>query len=338
MVKTQMKIIRIKFTSPLHISNVRGDYDISEKIFHSDSMYSAIIEAWNVLGLSGFIPKSANENLPFAISSLFPFTFINNIEEHLYFLPRPASFKPDVPISINKKVKKIEYIDSFFFKQLQQKGKICIDEGCLKGIYYTDKPIDSNLMIADVQPRVRVPRGADDSKPFYTERIYFKENSGLYFFLHYESDEIYRAILAALDYLKDEGIGTDRHVGNGMFTYEVDENAHIIHFDKIDSKYSLNLSLFIPESHQQVKQIIDDKSYFETLIRGGWITSYPYITLRKKYVRTIKEGSVLQIEPGIYGKIADVTPDKNMLPPSKQEIHPIFRVGKSIWVPFKICN
>ncbi|HOK50487.1 MAG TPA: type III-A CRISPR-associated RAMP protein Csm4 [Bacteroidales bacterium] len=333
-----LRIVRLTFTSPLHISNVRGDYDISERVVHSDTIYSAIIEAWNVLGLNSFIPSSNNSTLGFSISSLFPFYYNKENNKFIYFLPRPASFKPSVDISINKKVKKIEYIDNEFFKELQKNGQLAIDEKNIKGSFYTQESIDSSLIQSNVVSRVRVPRSQGDAQPFYTERIYFKENAGLYFFLQYESEsvEIYKSLISALDYLKDEGIGTDRHIGNGMFIYEIDDNAEIIHFTGIDTEYALNLSLYIPESHEKIQKSLDEKCYFEILTRGGWITTYPYLTLRKKYVRAIKEASVLKTQAGIYGKIADISPDRTKLPDVFKSIHPIYRIGRAIWVPIKI--
>lgn len=332
-----LKIIRLKFTAPLHISNVRGDYDISEKTIHSDTLYSALIEAWSVIGMEKFIPTPENPAIDFSLSTLFPFTSngAGEYTKYIYFLPRPASFKPDVDIKINKKVKKIEYFDSQLFKQLQEHGKLDIKEEQIKGNFYTQEPVEETFYYSTVISRIKVPRSQGDAQPFYTERIYFSENAGLYFFISYENDQILNAIVAALDYFKDEGIGTDRHVGNGTFTYEIDPNAEIIHFNGIDSAYSMNLSLYIPESHEELKNSIDEKSYFEILTRGGWITSYPYLTLRKKYIRAIKEGSVLKTPSGTYGKIADITPDRSQLPEDMKNIHTIFRIGKSIWVPIK---
>lgn len=335
--KANIKLIRIRFTTPLHISNARSDYGVSETVIHSDTLYSAIIEAWNSIGLTKLIPQNSTVNLPFTISSLFPYASTTNNKEIVYFLPRPASYNPEVPIELVKDVKKIEYIEAEYFKRLQNGGTINIDTNLIKKNLLTDKSIQVPLYTRSEVPRVKVPRSlGEDAQPFYTERIYFHENAGLYFFLQYSNDEILNAIKSALDYLKEEGIGTDRNVGNGKFNYEIEENASIIHFNNIPTEYSLNLSLFIPPDHETVKNILDEKTYFAFTTRGGWITTFPYLTLRKKYIRAIKEGSVLKLKNGISGKIVDITPDKNRLPINSQNIHPIFRVGQSIWVPFKI--
>jgi CRISPR-associated protein Csm4 len=326
-------IIRLKFTTPLHISNQRSDYSVSETLIHSDTLYSAIINAWSNLGLTTYIPSNTGSIFPFALSSLFP--YVNLGGEYVYFLPRPACFNQDVPIELNKDFKKIEYIESSYFKLLQQGEKIAIEKSIIKSNLLTNKAISFPLYTKSEQPRVRVSRSFESAEPFYIERIFFHENAGLYFILHYEDEKILEPIQYALDYLKDEGIGTDRNVGNGKFTWEFENNSNIIHFDNVESSYSTNLSLYIPENHQTISSLMDEGSYFGFITRGGWITSYPYLSLRKKYIRAVKEGSVLKIAQGISGRIADITPDRDKLPDDFKNIHTIFRVGKAIWVPIK---
>ncbi|GIV42776.1 MAG: type III-A CRISPR-associated RAMP protein Csm4 [Vicingaceae bacterium] len=338
-----IKIIRLKFNAPLHISTVKSEYDISEKIVHSDTLYSAILEAWNVLGMHKFIPASTDEKLQFSISSLFP--YITQGNQTIYFLPRPLNFIPhDIPIELNKKIKKIQYIDASIIKKIQEtySGEFELRSDFIKGMFYTDKEINENFISTSVVPRVRVSRNNEDAKPFYIERIYFNENSGFYFFLIYEDDVIYHAIKSALDYLQDAGIGTDRNVGHGTFTYTVenDSNPNIPKFTIQQPHYALNLSLYIPEDHNLAKAMLND-AYFDILTRGGWITSFPYNTLRKKNIRCIKEGSVLNISNIksnnnilTSGKIADITPERNQLPAHTKNIHSIFRIGISIWIPF----
>lgn len=326
-----MKIVRLKFTTPIHISNNRTDYGISETFLHSDTLYSAILSAWSYLGFQEYLVSL--QNIPFVCSSLFPYISYEN--KYYYFLPRPLSFQPSVNIDLLKKVKKIEFIQAEIFKKIQKGEEITITEDNLKGNFLTEITDNIKIYEKSVQNRVRIPRGFGFSQPFYVDRLYFSDNAGLYFFLKCESPEVEKAISSALDYLRLEGFGTDRNVGNGKFEFEIDENAQIIHFEGLDTTYSMNLSLFIPEKHKDFVEIIDENSKFTVLIRGGWITSYHYLTFRKKYIRTIGEGSTLRIPNGISGRIVDVTPDISLLPTYAQNIHRIYRVGKAIWVPIK---
>ena len=65
-----------------------------------------------------------------------------------------------------------------------------------------------------------VPRLGDedvDTNIFYVDRIFFEGDSGLWFMAKFERDEQKNKVLSALKYLQDEGFGTDRHTGNGLF-------------------------------------------------------------------------------------------------------------------------
>ncbi len=330
-----MKIVRLNFTTPLHISNARSDYSISESIIHSDTLYSAFIELWNTLDL-GKEMLDKIEKFPFSISSLYPYTVDRTSNEIVYFLPKPASFKPVVPIDLNKKVKKIEFIDAQKFKMYQEVGSINFNQNDLKGIYLSGSDIDKDFIKRDTSSRVNISQENSQAQPYYIERIYFKEGSGLYFLLETDSEEAYSLIVRILKYLSFEGIGTDRNVGNGKFNFTIHEFNNLIHLNNILSDYSLNLSLYSPESHELFVSEIDEKTYFNLLTRGGWITTPGFQTLRKKSIRMISEGSVLKKKCGISGCIVNLTPEKTKLPTEMQNIHNVLRIGKSIWVPVKI--
>jgi CRISPR type III-A-associated RAMP protein Csm4 len=183
-------------------------------------------------------------------------------------------------------------------------------------------------MSSEVFPRVTIPRQGGDATPYYIERIFFNKYSGLFFIAQFDNDEIKNYVISALLYLSDEGIGTDRHVGNGLFKFEEDK----IDFEPITSDYAINLSLYCP-SAEIVKNIInDDNVAYEVITRGGWITTPEYNTLRKKYIRMFKEGSMLKIKNTTDGRIVNISPDNSKLPEKAKNIHPIYRVGKSIFL------
>lgn len=330
-----MKIVRLNFSTPLHISNARSDYSISESIIHSDTLYSAFIESWNTLDIGKETLSKIIEDLPFAISSMFPYTTDRTTNEMVYFLPKPASFKPNVPIDLSKKVKKIEYVDTHKFKIYQEEGRIDLNQNDLKGIYLSGNDIDKDFIKRDTLTRVSISK-EKQPQPYYTERIYFKDGSGLYFLLVTENNEITSLVEKALKYLSFEGIGTDRNVGNGKFNFIIQDFNDQFYLNNINTNYSLNLSLYSPESHELFVSELDEKTYFNLQTRGGWITTPCFQTLRKKQTRMIGEGSVLKKKYGISGKVVDLTPDKTKLPPEMQNIHNIYRIGKSLWIPVKL--
>lgn len=330
----QFTLFRLKFTTPLHISNVRSDYAKSENIIHSDTLYSAIFEAWSKLGITEQIEKQSNQ-LQFTLSSLFPFTIDNKTNNYVYFFPKPLNLShKKVNEKKHKDFKKIKYVDKNFLEKYRNGYRELNDDSfnLVKGQYLTGASIDTNFMSSEVFPRVTIPRQGGDATPYYVERIFFNKNSGLFFIAQFDNDEIKNYVISALLYLSNEGIGTDRHVGNGFFKFEEDK----IDFEPITSDYAINLSLYCP-SAEIVKNIInDDNVAYEVITRGGWITTPQYNTLRKKYIRMFKEASILKINNLTAGRIIDITPDKTILPETAKNIHPIYRIGKSLFLTIKI--
>lgn len=338
-----MQIIRLHFTTPLHLGGVRADYGTSETVIHSDTMYSAIFQTWQLLGLEHLIPEKPDQDPGFVISSLFPFYQEKEGGQAVDFLPKPMiDILGNASLDKHKALKKIEYVEFSLFR------KLFIDcirgadiSGFARGRFLTETQVPVDFISTAVYPRVSVPKYGEggDAKPYSIERIHFRGNSGFYFLADYSSAEIKKAVEAAISYLQDEGIGTDRHVGNGLFRYATEELNWEL---PVLSKYCTNLSLFCPENPELLKDMIDGDSRFELIRRGGWITTQPYMTYRKKSIQMFKEGSVFSLpksESAVEnsfkaGKTVDLRPE---LPEGMKQVeHPVWRVGKSIFIPVNL--
>jgi CRISPR-associated protein Csm4 len=341
------RLFRFKFTAPLHIANVRADYDRSETTLSSDTLYAAVMSAWATLGKAEWItPEPA-----FALSSLFP--YYKQGEQVRYFLPKPTGvLKANDNLSTRKEIKKARYVEAELFAQWAKGSRIEADTNHLAGEFYLKKPpanekeknIIKSFITSEVYPRVRVPRvEGKDAEPYYIERIWFAEGCGLYC-LFVGSDEDYRKVKTALNFLQHEGIGTDRHVGNGLFVIEDIALPESFSFNTADANYLVNLSLFCPESPEQLESLLpeaDSNIAYELVQRGGWVTTEPFLTLRKKRVHMFREGSVFarsaaaniteNVGFSIAGKTQNVRPDWN-----DEKLHPIYRSGRAIFVPVKI--
>lgn len=327
-----LNIFKLHFTTPLHIGDSRDDYSISLKTIQSDTMYAAIISCLAKLGVE--IPD--NGDLGCTISSLFPFYQKDENAVPVYFFPKPL--KQALPKLENvdhaKKIKKVAWLDKAYFERVLSGETLFEDETSINDIknnYLTNQLIDDAFIVSQVSPRVLVSRnGMEDAKPFYMDRVYFKDYSGLYFISEGDSALLERG----LSLLQDEGIGTDRNVGNGRFVYQKEaislklpEACHT----------AMSLSMFIPGDKEQLISMISqkDKVAYDFTRRGGWITTPPYNTYRKNTVHAFLPASVfsLQIE-GVYvmGDFVILTPEvKNVHFP-----HIIRRNGKSIFIPIKI--
>ncbi len=337
----QIKLFRMVFDAPLHLGNVRDDFAESTRRLHSDTLYAAIINAWAVLGMEDIlqdlsIPVGPN----FKISSAFPFTVTET--GIVYFLPRPfkqfhisLDRRSQIP-NIDKVLKEIEWLDLDYFPShvSTSQGIEPIMED-IQEIYLSTSKIDVSFIQGQVEPKVSVPRiDGEDPDIHYMERLNFKKGSGLYFLFEGEN---YEAVRTALDFLSEEGIGSDRTYGNGTFELiEENDTETLNKFDMLfenSSDYHLNLSLFIPQSQSQLKEILKGENVgYYLLRRGGWITTEPYLTLKKNSVFMFREGSVFagnsfHENPGA---TVDLMPK---IFKGYKNYHPIFRTGKSFFVP-----
>jgi CRISPR type III-A-associated RAMP protein Csm4 len=321
----QSKIFQLHFKTPLHLSDVRADYGSSEKRLHSDSLTAAIMHTWAVLGKEEWIEK---ENFGFTVSSLFPFTI--NSDVPVYFFPKPfknPKLEDTNDTTIFKKLKSVEYYDWAFFKAVCADEEISLIEDNFQGKYLTKRKIDKNFVSSTIRVRIRKPRNEqEDTEPFYMEQLYFNENAGLWGMIQFDNDEAENRFKIAMDFLEDAGLGTDRNVGNGQFKCRWDTETRL--GIDLESEYAVALSLFCPESSEQLSEMLDDENVrYETVKRGGWI-SEPFNSYRKRSVMMFSEGSIFKTTPDAKGAVVELQP--NIV---KQ---PIYRSGKSLFLPIKL--
>lgn len=322
------KIVKLIFDSPLHIHKDKGGYDVSEKILHSDTISSA-------MAAIGYKLYDSFDGLKFlnnvVVSSAYPFT------NDQFFLPKPMiklpikiqELKEDESSKEAKKLKKLQYIEKNIFEKIigtDENLQISGEDLKLGGQYLSTKPLEK-FIETTAQQRVYVPGDNADSTPYYLERIYFdqkKGDSGLFFFLDADSDYFEKAI-ELLCFLGDEGIGTDRAVGNGHFRVEVDE----LEISLPESLFSLALSLYWP-TEEEINSGILEKGSYNLIKRGGFIAGYnntKFRHLRKNSVYMFTEGSVFSSR-NISGRVGNLRPEWN-----DESLNDIYRSGKVFTIP-----
>lgn len=333
----------IKFTSPFHISDKREEYVSSERFIRSDTLFAAIQEA---------LQKDISEMNEFTVSSLFPCYQINT-SERIYFFPLPklplTSIYSNIENTSIKTIKKIKWIDHILFEKILQGQRINLNDDAFiqKKEYLISNELKNKMntselspyLISEIIPRVQIPRYPNKkhtSDPFYFEKIYLNvspknnPNEGwrMFFLVHGDDTDLKKG----LEVLKNTGIGSDKSLGYGNFDYYEIENLNL-DFAINNTNCFMNLSLLLPEQHED----IDFESSLFTLIkRGGYITTFPYYSYRKKPIIMIEESSIITFKKKpyssySYGKIVDVTPQQTPIPLS----HNIYRSGKSILLPIK---
>lgn len=334
-----LKIYKLHFTAPLHISDPHEDLGSSQKTIQSDTLYAALMSCLAKSGES--LPE--NGDLGFTVSSLLPYFQKDKDSAPVYFLPIPMQAKQAelADASMAKKVKKVQWVDSALFSKVLS-GESLFD-GTGKYIPYIQEsylttcelPEDVNgskeFVRSEVSQRVTLKSrtGEEDALPYYVDKILFRYHAGFYFIAEGDATLLEKA----LHLLSMEGIGTDRNVGYGFFEYAADT----LSIDLPDSaNHQLSLSLFIPESSEQLKALMNsERVAYDFVRRGGWITTYPYMTLRKNAIYGFLPGSVFSnganIAASVIGKIVDLKPETDL-----GIRHHIWRNGKAIMLPINL--
>lgn len=318
-------IVKFFFTSPLHISRGQTEeYDRSATMLHSDTIAGALASAFTFL-FPGEDVKSFMES--FRVSSAFPFT------HNQLFFPKPMAKLP-VPVNsednkLPKKLKKVEFLEKQVFEKVLNNHEIRLSDECFVGNFMTDEKNDLlPFYKKEVQQRVMVPRdGAGDSLPYYIDRIWFKEGSGLFFLIDAGKQD--STLKACLRFLSDTGIGTDKSVGNGQFTLSesIIEEIEINIPEKADKQVCL--SLYCPVKKELNIALLEGSSY-NLEKRGGYMAGSSEDALRhlrKKQVFMFSCGSVFPNEK-LKGKITEISPEWN-----KPIMHPVYRDGRGFFLP-----
>jgi len=322
-----MEIAKLHFKSPLHLSKGKSGLDTSFEVLHSDTLKSALFVCALELDLIQAI-EAKQFFQGFTISSAFPF-----INSELFF-PKlewmPSSFTQNT--SLRKVIKKIKYFGKSAFEELL-KGELVLAENLIKEKYfYTQFSVKHNQPFkSETVQRVVVNRTSEqDNDTFYTERLFFSEDCGLFFIIDFKDDKFRNIIQSALSILGENGVGSDTSVGNGHFEFNG--------FEKIAFEYAQNanmqvaLSLYAPKAGEVNEKEFINNSAYSLIKRGGYIASpedFDNSTLRKKSVIMFNEGSVFPNTKILEGDIKDLKPD---IPTVN---HSIWRDGRALFLP---CN
>lgn len=331
----EFKIFKLYFNSPLHLSKGKeDDYGESEQIIHSDTLKSALYVCARKLFGREVVGDDDTFFKRFRISSAFPF-----YKKELFF-PKPMlRLQPFDSSEISdekqaKSHKKVGFLGKTYFEDLIGSNQLTIKKAHLisGGKFVSNHTdvleLDKALILkSEVQQRVTIPSDySEDPTPYYVDRIFFNDGAGLWFSIDSEDDETIEIVEKALRLLGDEGIGTDRSVGNGHFEV-VKDNMQLVLPDK--ATHQLLLSLYCPQRSEISHALLESSSY-GLLKRGGYLASpdkQDHLTLRKKSVYMFSEGSVFETTSPLSGKIENLKPTYSGLNQN------VWRDGQAFCIP-----
>ena len=330
---TLASLIRLRPTGPWRIGPDSGDRDRVDRIYHSDSLFSAVCSAMAQLGdLEEWLAATAQAGEPAVrFSSCFPFQ-----GETRYVVPPRSIWPPPatskirwkaarfVPLSLVKSILAGQHIS-------EDAWSIDVQSECL--IPASNSVAQGPFRIA-VRSSAAVDREGSAVLPHSSACLEFTPQSGLWFVAAFSGPEAQDRwagpVTAALRLLADSGFAGERSRGWGRSEMPEITSGDLSELllgspeDPAASGYWL-LSLFHPASGDQVDWT---QGNYSLHTRNGRVESEARHGDAKKPTRMVAEGSVLVASSLPCGEATNVAPDD--FP------HPVYRSGFALALPVSI--
>jgi len=175
-----------------------------------------------------------------------------------------------------------------------------------------------------IVPRVTIDRISSASAIYHCGELVFSDDCGLYFWVELIDESYEQHLSKAMEFLSEEGIGGERSIGCGRFSYTDPESVSLPTAN--DANLYMTMSLYHPTCNE-VKNGILDESAYELVTRRGWLRSPDGGAQRRKSVKMLAEGSVFS-QPSFVGDIPDVRP-------KGWDHHPIYDYGLAFILPIR---
>lgn len=347
----RIAVYKLVFSRGVHV----GAYGIGTEgvrvTIPSDTLFSALLSAWISLGndpdlwCSQFPCTKGDEHAsadpPFLLTSAFPY------KGSVLFFPKPLdpSYAQEIPEKDKKRWKRLSFVSETFLLKLAKGTSIMeiIGEGefRLNGEVFLHRsenkeiPNGSVIWKEHTIPRVALDRVSSASNLFHVGRVDFEDDAGLWFGVVWRDPErpcgnasFKKAFEIALKALSHFGIGGDRSVGYGTFSYKLMDEFNWP--DPAPGRPALLLSRYNPRPDELPHVLRDAPGYRLEEVRG-WTFS-PHGQYRRRSIVMLKEGSVVRAQDNVMGHIVDVGP----LHAETNEpllCHPVWRYGIATLFP-----
>ncbi len=304
----KFKIFKLKFTTAVHFGE--GGLVTSSDTLMADTIFAALCtEA--VLQGDGFFEKlmDAVTSGKLLLSDGLPYI------GRTFYVPKPIieiTGKEEGDSAIKKALKQLRYIpvekiDSYL------RGDLEIAEEA--------KAFHDGFSLSDLCQKVSIPDKAK-TEPYAVAVRRYKEESGLYICVGYETEDVYDLFSELLDMLSYSGIGGKRSSGYGRFELFVTGCEPLARrLNKQDATKYMSISVSLP-CEEEMEEVISGADFL-TVKRSGWVDSISYADRmqKKKDIYMLTAGSVFsrRFEGGIY----DVSDGGR---------HPVYRYGRPMLI------
>jgi len=319
----------LTFNTPLHIGLEGIGQERIEITIRSDTLWGALVQQWGLLFDES--PAELAAGARFHVSSCFPV-----IDGHRYY-PVPlgtfdhlfsivTEFAEELPEP--KKLKRIRYIREDLFVSVLQGCQLSIDSikkaGCHYPRIFDEEGTSAPPFIADQRPRIRIDRlsaGVEENGFFYCTDQFWRDKSGLFFLARFENDMVRKKFESSLELLGDTGIGADRSIGRGGFSFHVQE----VTFPSVDKPDQWRLLSLYHPTEKEINSGIMRSSVYHLVRRIGYAAGVRVAGMRRTDVWMLEEGAIL-------GAFVDGdTPEVISIESGAQ--HPVYRYGRAFVLP-----
>jgi CRISPR type III-A-associated RAMP protein Csm4 len=326
MTETSM-LVRLRPTSPWRIGPDSGDRDRVERVYHSDTLYSAVSGAMARLGtLDDWLEATARAAEPAVrFSSCFPFH-----GETLYVVP-PRNLWPP-PASSKVRWKGARFVPVAVVESLVS-GKTLSEEG-----WSVDGASETLIAMGtqgpfrvSVRSSAAVDRAGVGVAPHSSACLEFAPHAGLWTMVAFANEEAQERwkgpVAGAFRLLADSGFGGERSRGWGRAEAEVSmrESGLLAASEAGGETGWWMLSLFQPASDDAIDWT---RGHYSLTTRGGRVESDAGSGGVKRSTRMITEGSVLVSGAEPRGTATDVAPEGFA--------HPVYRSGHALAIPIPL--
>jgi CRISPR type III-A-associated RAMP protein Csm4 len=327
-------LIRLRPTGAWRIGPDSGDRDRVDRVYHSDSLYSAVASAMQHLGmLEEWLDATARAAEPAVrLGSCFPFQ-----GDTLYVAPPRNLWPPQASSKVRWKGARfipVAVVEALVAGRGVSEDRWMID-GASECLVPMSTPPAPGPFRVNVRSNAAADRGGAAVAPHSTACLEFTPGSGLWTVAAF-SDDAARArwtapVTAAFRLLADSGFGGERSRGWGraetpeITAGEVPGLLMKSQGGPVGASAWWLLSLFHPSSSDSVDWT---QGNYSLMTRGGRVESSEGWGEQKRPTRMVAEGSVIVAASEPRGSAADVSPGG--FP------HPVYRAGFALAIPIPL--
>jgi CRISPR-associated protein Csm4 len=312
----------------------------------SDTLFAALVATLADLegdaAVKAFTDPINDRQSPFLLTSVFPRA------GNLLLFPFPAiKVELTQQPGQRKLLKRLRYVSPIIFKRILERQPMdaYADQKDEQGVFLQGGKVWLAVEETDALPaewqslspdklqerrvwrsrpvdRVTVDRISSASAVYRIGRTVYAPNCGLWFGVQWPDGidtDAQTQLETLLWHLGDRGLGGERSVGYGQFTWDTLTSPLDLPEPASESAL-LTLSRYLPRKEELPAALRGNASYRLVTI-AGWLNAPGQQAQRRRQVRMLMEGSVFEpVVPAPWGRLTDVQP-------KGWDAHPIWRWG-----------